>query len=133
MAPLLIADVTHLKSSNARARLRFKGGATRTFTLPLPKSTLMLRQTPGTVVIEINWLLDDDNGADIADLLNGKGIISGEGKRFNRMMVARVRFCYGLKTRYARLRARGMLTWLKSRNVWISRRQPLKRGDVPVC
>jgi len=41
---LLIADVTLLKSSNVRAQLRFKGGATHTFMLPLPKSAWMLRQ-----------------------------------------------------------------------------------------
>src|SRR6266404_1188916 len=58
MARLLIADVTLLKSSEVRAQLRFKGGATRTLTLPLPKSSWMLRQTPETVVTEINRLLD---------------------------------------------------------------------------
>lgn len=46
MARLLIADVTLLKSSEVRAQLRFKGGATHTLTLPLPKSAWMLRQTP---------------------------------------------------------------------------------------
>jgi len=107
---LLIADVTLLKSSNVRAQLRFKGGATHTFMLQLPKSAWMLRQTPEAVVTEINRLLDDHTEGEIADLLNSKGMISGEGKRFNRMMVARVRSHYGLKTRYARLRARGMLT-----------------------
>jgi hypothetical protein len=48
-----------LKSSEVRAQLRFKGGATHTLTLPLPKSAWMLRQTPETVVTEINRLLDD--------------------------------------------------------------------------
>jgi hypothetical protein len=37
-------------------------------------------------------------------------MISGEGKRFNRTMVARIRSNYGLQARYSRLRARGMLT-----------------------
>jgi len=110
MARLLIADVTLLKSSNVRAQLRFKGGATHTFMLPLPKSAWMLRQTPEAVVTQINRLLDDHTEGEIAVLLNSKGMISGEGKRFNRMMVARIRAHYGLKTRYARLRARGMLT-----------------------
>src|SRR5215470_13893955 len=53
MARLLIADVTLLKSSNVRAQLRFKGGATHTFMLPLPKSAWMLRQTPEAVVTQI--------------------------------------------------------------------------------
>jgi transposase len=37
-------------------------------------------------------------------------MISGEGKRFNRTMVARIRSNYDLEARYSRLRARGMLT-----------------------
>jgi polynucleotide 5'-kinase involved in rRNA processing len=48
----------------------------------------MLRQTPETVVTEINRLLDDHTESEIADLLNSKGMISGEGKRFNRTMVS---------------------------------------------
>jgi DNA invertase Pin-like site-specific DNA recombinase len=110
MARLLIADVTLLKSSNLRAQLRFKGGATHTLTLPLAKSAWMLRQTPETVVKEIDRLLDDHTQGEIADLLNDKGMTSGEGKRFNLTMVARIRSNYGLQTRYSRLRARGMLT-----------------------
>ena len=110
MARLLIADVTLLKSSEVRAQLRFKGGATHTLTLPLPKSAWMLRQTPATVVTEINRLLDNHTEGEIADLLNSKGMISGEGKRFNRTMVARIRSNYDLEARYSRLRARGMLT-----------------------
>jgi hypothetical protein len=93
-----------------RAQLRFKGGATHTLTLPLSKSAWRLRQTPETVVKEINRLIDDYTEREIADLLNSQGMISGEGKRFNRSMVARIRSNYGLETRYSRLRARGMLT-----------------------
>ena len=73
MARLLIADVTLLKSSEVRAQLRFKGGAIHTLTLPLPKSAWMLRQTPETIVTEINRLLDDHTEGEIADLLNSKG------------------------------------------------------------
>jgi hypothetical protein len=70
----------------------------------------MLRQTPETVVTEINRLLDDHTEGEIADLLNSKGMISGEGKRFNRTMVARIRSSYDLEARYSRFRAGGMLT-----------------------
>jgi hypothetical protein len=96
MARLLIADVTLLKSSNVRAQLRFKGGATQTIMLPFAKPAWMLRQTPEPVVTEINRLLDDHTEGEIAALLNGMGMISGEGKRFNRMMVARVRELCGI-------------------------------------
>jgi len=110
MARLLIADVTLLKSNELRAQVRFNGGTTHTLTLPLPKSAWMLRQTPEAVIAEINRLLDEHTDAEIAQMLNSQGMISGEGKRFNRLMVRRLRIEYGLGSRYARLRARGLLT-----------------------
>ena len=81
MARLLIADVTLLKSSNVRAQLRFKGGATQTIMLSLPKSAWMLRQTPEAVVTEVNRLLDDHTEGEIAALLNSMGMISGAPAR----------------------------------------------------
>jgi hypothetical protein len=110
MARLLIADVTLLKSSDVRAQVRFMGGATHVLTLALPKPAWMLRQTSPTVVAEINRLLNEHTEREIADLLNSRGTVSGEGKRFNRTMVARIRSNYDLQTRYSRLRARGLLT-----------------------
>jgi hypothetical protein len=70
----------------------------------------MLRQTSKTVVSEVDRLLEENTEGEVSDLLNSQGMISGEGKRFNRTMVARVRSNYGLDTRHSRLRARGMLT-----------------------
>src|SRR5258705_5114690 len=90
MARLLIADVTLFKGNNLRAQLRFKGGATHTLTLALPQPAWMLRQTPETVVAEINRLLDEHTESEIADLLNRHGMISREGNRFNRSVIARV-------------------------------------------
>jgi DNA invertase Pin-like site-specific DNA recombinase len=110
MARLLVADVTLLKGSDVRAEVSFHGGATHTLTLALPKSAWMLRQTSAAVIAEINRLLDEHTDREIAELLNRQGMISGEGKRFNRMMVARIRANYGLESRYSRLRARGLLT-----------------------
>jgi DNA invertase Pin-like site-specific DNA recombinase len=110
MARLLIADVTLLKGNDLRAQVRFSGGATHTFTLARPKPAWMLRQTSAMVITEINRLLDLHTEGEIAHLLNSQGTISGEGKRFNRTMVARIRSNYGLERRYSRLRARGLLT-----------------------
>jgi hypothetical protein len=110
MARLLIADVTLLKGKDLRAQVRFNGGATHTLTLALPKPAWMLRQTSATVITEINRLLDEHTEGEIAHLLNRQGTISGAGKRFNRMMVTRIRSNYGLESRYSRLQARGLLT-----------------------
>jgi DNA invertase Pin-like site-specific DNA recombinase len=110
MARLLIADVTLLKGKDLRVQVRFNGGTTHTITLPLPKPAWMLRQTSEAVVTEINRLLDKHTDAEVADLLNSRGMASGEGKCFNRLMVRRIRIDYGLESRYCRLRNRGLLS-----------------------
>ncbi len=110
IARLLIADVTLLKEVDIRAQVRFSGGATHTLHLPLPKPAWMLRQTPSTVVAEIDRLLEDHTDSEIADWLNDQGLISGDGKPFHRPMVRRIRIDYALPSRHDRLRARGLLT-----------------------
>jgi hypothetical protein len=72
MGQLLSADVTLLKTSDLRAQLRFKSCATRTLTLPLPKSAWMLRQASETVVIEIDRRFDEHTESEIADLLRNE-------------------------------------------------------------
>jgi hypothetical protein len=109
MARLLIADVTLLKGSDVTAQVRFKGGATHTLHVPLAKPAWMLRQTSPTVVAEIDQLLSRYTDGETAEMLNRKGLTSGEGKRFHGTMVARIRAAYDLRSRYDRLRARGML------------------------
>ena len=110
MARLLIADVTLLKETEVRAQVRFHGGATHTLHLPLPKPAWLLRQTSATVVAEIDRLLEDHTDGEIAALLNGQGLLSGEGKPFHRPMVRRLRIDYALRNRHARLLTRGLLT-----------------------
>jgi hypothetical protein len=110
MARLLIADVTLLKERELRVQVRFNGGTTRTLVLPPPKPAWMLRQTSGTVVKEIDRLLDGHTDAEIAELLNSHGMTSGEGKPFSRLIVRRIRIDYELESRYSRLRARGLLS-----------------------
>lgn len=110
MARLLIADVTLLKETEIRAQVRFNGGATHILRLPLPKPAWMLRQTPTTVVAEIDRLLQDHTDGEIADLLNDQNLLSGDGKPFHRLIVRNIRITYSLISRYDRLRARGLLT-----------------------
>jgi len=110
MARLLIEDVTLTRTDVVTAQVRFKGGATHTLTVPLPSRAWMLRQTPATVVAEIDRLLDEHTEGQIADQLNERGLKSGMGARFSRGIVRAVRANYGLKPRYQRLRERGMLT-----------------------
>jgi DNA invertase Pin-like site-specific DNA recombinase len=110
MARLLIADVTLLKGADLTAQVRFNGGATHTLHIPLPKPAWMLRQTPPAVVAAIDALLDGHTDGETAETLNRQGLTSGEGLRFRRATVTRIRLSYALPSRYERLRARGLLT-----------------------
>ena len=110
MLRLIIEDVTLIKGKELVVHVRFRGGATRTLTLPRPAPAWALRQTSPEVVAEINRLLDESTDVQIAGVLTQNGFRSGMGKAVNPTMVARVRNHYHLKPRYDRLRERGLLT-----------------------
>lgn len=110
MVRLLIEDVTLLKAGQVTAHLRFKGGATRTLHLPLPRSAAELRRSNPAVVQRIDELLDNHIEDEIAQRLNAEGWRSGEGLDFTRARVVGIRNRYELRTRYERLRAKGLLT-----------------------
>ena len=110
MVRLLIEDITLIKGADITAHVRFRGGTTKTLHLPLPLPAWALRQTSPEVIAELDRLLDDYTEAKIAVLLTERGFRSGAGKPINDLMVWRVRRHYGLKSRYQRLRERGMLT-----------------------
>jgi DNA invertase Pin-like site-specific DNA recombinase len=110
MTRLLLEDVTILRAGTIVLQIRFKGGATRTLTVPIPLSAWQQRATSPEVVKEIDRLLEDNTDGQIAAILNEHGIRSGEGKKFSRTIVARIRRDYSLTPRYDRLRAAGMVT-----------------------
>ena len=109
MVRLLIEDVTLTKGEEIAVGIRFRGGATRSLTLPLEQAAWQLRQTSPQVIAEIDSLLDDHTEAQIARILKERGHVSGEGKQFHALIVQRLRRDYGLKKRYDRLRDAGML------------------------
>jgi DNA invertase Pin-like site-specific DNA recombinase len=110
MVRLLLEDVTLYKGEHLTAHLRFKGGATRTVLLPLPRPAWASWQTSPDVVAEIDRLLEQHTEGTIAALLNAQGWRSGKGQAFTLRMVNRLRRSYGLKSRYQRLRESGLLT-----------------------
>lgn len=110
MVRLLIEDVTLTKGDEIAVGVRFRGGATRSLTLPIPPTAWEMRQTSPEVVAEIDALLDDYTEVEIASILNDKGFVSGEGKRFHAGIVKRLRRNYDMKNRYDRLCDAGMLT-----------------------
>lgn len=107
---LLIEDVTLRKGHDLTVQVRFRGGATRTLTLPRPVPAWQLRMTRPEVIDEIDALLMQHTDAQIATILNAQGFVSGENKPFHRMMVHRLRTEYGLQSLFDRLRERGLLT-----------------------
>ena len=110
MVRLLVEDVTLIKRDTISVHVRFKGGATRTLSLPLPPTAWQMRQTPKQVVAKIDRLLDSHTDGQIATILNDRGYTSGEGKAFNRVIIGKIRRKYDLKSRYQRLRSAGLLT-----------------------
>lgn len=110
MVHLLIEDVTLTRGKEIKIQIRFRGGTTRTMTLPRPLPAWKLRQTDAVVVAEIDRLLDHHTDNEIAQILDQQGYRSGEGKRLHRLAIRRIRQDYRLKSRYDRLRAAGFLT-----------------------
>lgn len=110
MVRLLIDDVTLLKAEQLVVYVRFRGGATRTLQLPLPRNAAQLRKTDPGVVAEIDRLLDAHTDGEIADILNACGARPGVADKFSPFIISRLRQKYGLEDRLSRLRRQGLLT-----------------------
>jgi hypothetical protein len=110
MARLLIEDVTLIRDQDITAHVRFKGGATRTLTLPLPLPAPDLRRTDPAVAERVDRLLDDHTQAEALTLLNHEGLRTGTGLPFTPSRLHDLRIRQGLKSRYRRLRERGLWT-----------------------
>jgi hypothetical protein len=116
----LIEDVTLIKlpaEGTTRIHVRFKGGKTETLTTANPKSSAQQVKTHPKVVELVDTLLDNHIYPEIADILNERGIRPGGSARrgqadaqFTALRVAYLAHEYGLRSRYDRLRDRGMLT-----------------------
>ena len=107
---LIIEDVTLRKDSDIQIHVRFKGGATKSVSLPIPKPSWQLRQTPPEAIADFDRLLDDHTYPEIAALLNEKGFRTGEGKYFDPVTLKQLKHVYNLKSRYDRMRERGFIT-----------------------
>ena len=110
MVRLLLEDVTLVKQDQLDVHIRFRGGATQSLTLPVPEPAWRSWVTSPGIVAEIDHLLDDHTAAEIASILNERGIVSGKGRPFSDRIVNNVLRAYNLKDRYHRLRDAGLLT-----------------------
>ncbi len=115
----IIEDATLVKipaEQTTRIHVRFKGGKTDTLTASNPKSSAQQIQTLPEIVKLVDQLLDDHVYSEIADILNKRGFRPGGSARpgrgadrFTDKRVAYLMHTYGLRSRYDRLRGRGML------------------------
>jgi hypothetical protein len=111
MVRLLLEDVTVTKTADGlTTHLRFRGGATKTLTLARALNALQLRETSAEIVALIDQLLDHHTDHGVAIELNARGYLSGTGRPFQGRIVQHIRREYQLRSRYERLRARGLLT-----------------------
>jgi hypothetical protein len=116
----IIEDVTLIKfpaEGTTKIHVRFTGGKTETLTTLNPKSSAQQVKTPPNIVALVDKLLNDHIYSRIADLLNKQGLRPGgaarpgrDDARFSALRVAYLVHRYGLRSRYDRLRDRGMLT-----------------------
>lgn len=110
MIRLLIEDVTLIRGSQITAHVRFRGGTTKTLTLPISLGAAELRKAKPGLVKEIDRLLDHHTDKQIASILGERGTLSPTGLPFTAVRVAFIRDRYGLKSRYDRLREKGLLS-----------------------
>jgi len=110
MVRLLLEDVTLRKEDKLIAEVRYKGGALKRLTLPLPLPFSVLFRTRPEVVEAIDGLLDQHDYQQIVDILNEQGLRSGSGKKFNMHIVGHICRQFRLKSRRQRLSEKGMLT-----------------------
>ena len=116
----IIEDATLIKlpmEGITKIHVRFKGGKIETLTTLNPKSSAQQVRTAPTVVELVDKLLDQYIYSEIADILNKQGLRPGGSARpgrgngtFTALRVAYLVHQYTLRSRYDRLRDRGMLT-----------------------
>jgi DNA invertase Pin-like site-specific DNA recombinase len=120
MLELLIEDATLVKIPGqgiTHIHVRFKGGKTQTITTTNPRASGQQVKTQPTIIHLVDTLLDDHTYAEIAEQLNSQELRPGGNTRpgrsdrvFDALRVGYIVHRYGLRSRYDRLRDRGMLT-----------------------
>jgi DNA invertase Pin-like site-specific DNA recombinase len=111
IARLLLADVTATRTGDTiTAHVRLAGGQHHALAIPAPLLIGDQRRTPAEVLAAIDELLDRHTTGEIAGILNQRGMASGTGEPFHRLIVDHIIRTYRLRSRRSRLRATGMLT-----------------------
>jgi len=107
---LLIEDATLINGEEIQVHVRLRGGATRSLNLARPLPIAQIRKTKPEVVTEIDGLLELYCDREVAEVLNQQERRTWQGEVFNLKKIAHIRQAFNLKSRFSRLRARGLLT-----------------------
>ena len=110
MLALLIEDVTLVKAERIAVHVRFRGGRTSSLEIDKPKPIALIRKTLPEVVSKVDELLATCTDRQVAEKLNELGYTNWRGQPFTHKKVIVIRNAYHLKSRFERLRERGMLT-----------------------
>jgi DNA invertase Pin-like site-specific DNA recombinase len=110
MLALLIEDVTLIKQREITAAVRFRGGATHTLTLPRPLTPQQLRATHEDVRQHMDLLLNEYTDAQVARILNDRGMRTGAGDAFATVSIKWVRYSAKIQSLKERLLDAGWLT-----------------------
>lgn len=111
MVRLLVEDVTLLKGEESyTAHVRLKGGATRTLTVPRPPRSWEIRRTNPIVLEAIRTLAPEHTDAEVAALLNGRGLRPIKTEKFRAHTIGNLRQTFGIRGRRQALLERGLLT-----------------------
>jgi hypothetical protein len=110
MLALMIEDVTLISGAQIAVHVRWRGGNTQSITVDKPRPMSLVRKTLPQIVQLIDELLATCTDREIAVRLNELGHRNWRGDSFTHKKVRLVRITYGLKSRFKRLRERGMLT-----------------------
>jgi DNA invertase Pin-like site-specific DNA recombinase len=107
---LLIEDVTLIKAERIAIHVRFRGGRTASLEIDKPTPIALIRKTSSVVVKTVDELLETCTDRQVAQQLNKQGYTNWRGQSFTVKKVVVIRLAYHLKSRFERLRERGMLS-----------------------
>jgi DNA invertase Pin-like site-specific DNA recombinase len=110
MLSLLIEDVTLTKRREIVVAVRFRAGTTTTLTVPRPSTAQQLRATSPDLRMQVDSLLAEYTDAQVAQMLNARGLRTGAGAAFHATSIQWLRFSAKLPSLKERLLAAGMLT-----------------------
>jgi hypothetical protein len=110
MLGLLIEDVTLVKAEQIAIHVRFRGGQTTSLMVDKRKPIALIRKTLPEVVAKVDEFLETCSDRQVAERLNELGYKNWKGESFTHKKVIIIRNAYKLKSRFTRLRERGMLT-----------------------